>query len=298
MANIRKETRGKKTYYYLEHSVRERGSVVKKRLYLGEKIPKDIDSLKKRFLQDIYKERWFPFLESIKEAYSKEQNSMPPSMQEKEQGDFAVRFTYDTQRIEGSTLTLRETAELLEKGTTPSAKPIADVKEAEAHKELFLEMLTYERDLSQDIVLHWHRKLLGQTKPDIAGRIRQHQVRIAGSRFMPPSPVEVGPLLDDFFKWYGSAKKKLHPVELAALVHLRFVTIHPFADGNGRISRILMNFVLNRQGYPLFNIEYTGRSGYYTALERAQVTEEDRIFVRWLVRKYVKENRKRYGAKK
>jgi len=295
MVTIRKETRGAKEYYYLEHSVRQHDTVLKKRVYLGERLPKDMDPIKKKLLYDIYKERWFPLLESISKAYAKEQASMPPSLREKEQGSFTVKFTYDTQRIEGSTLTLRETAELLEKGTTPKERPIADVKEAEAHKEVFLEMLRYERDLSLQAVLYWHMKLLKQTKQDIAGKIRKHQVGIAGSRFVPPSPVEVGPSLDDFFKWYDSEKKKLHPVELAALAHLKFVTIHPFADGNGRISRILMNFVLHKHNYPLFNIEYRGRSSYYTALERAQTKEQDHIFVQWLVRKYVKENRRRYG---
>ncbi|MBU4493217.1 MAG: Fic family protein, partial [Nanoarchaeota archaeon] len=79
----------------------------------------------------------------------------------------------------------------------------------------------------------------------------------------------------------------------AALVHLKFVTIHPFSDGNGRISRLIMNFVLNRHGYPLLNISYEKRTGYYNALERAQIKKQDNIFVQWFFRRYVKEY-KRY----
>ena len=100
-------------------------------------------------------------------------------------------------------------------------------------------------------------------KKDIAGKLRQHQVAIPGSRFMPPFPVETYTLLTDFFRWYGRNKDHIHPAELAALVHLKLVTIHPFADGNGRISRLIMNFVLRRYRFPMLNIPYEKRSGYY-----------------------------------
>jgi len=95
---------------------------------------------------------------------------------------------------------------------------------------------------------------------------------------MPPFPSEIYPLLREFFRWYYKNKKKLHPVELAALVHLKFVTIHPFTDGNGRISRLMMNFILHKHGYPLLNIPYEKRAGYYNALERAQIKKMDGIF--------------------
>ncbi|MGI0089101.1 MAG: Fic family protein, partial [Nitrosopumilaceae archaeon] len=88
-------------------------------------------------------------------------------------------------------------------------------------------------------------------------------------------------------------KERLHPVELAALAHLKFVTIHPFGDGNGRITRLIMNFILNRKKYPLLDIPYEGRNSYYNALERSQIKKEDRIFLQWLAKKYIKEY-KRY----
>lgn len=289
MVQVRVERRGTKTYYYLEHSVRNNGGVRKKRLYLGEEMPQNIDSLKKQFFQDIAKERWYPLLDAIKKKYLQEYRSMPPSLKEKELASFVIKFTYDTQRIEGSTLTLRETADLLERGLTPSTKPIQDAKEAEAHQEVFYEIFRYQKDLSLQVILRWHKVLLQRTKPDLAGKLRQHQVGIAGSKFLPPSPVEVGILVDEFFIWYHGTKTKIHPVELAALVHLKFVTIHPFGDGNGRISRLLMNFVLHKYQYPLLNIPYQGRSSYYTALERAQVKQQEYIFTQWFIKKYIKE---------
>ncbi len=255
--------------------------------------PENIEELKRSFLRKIYEEKWHPLLNKIKEGFSRELRRMPRSSKVKEIETFAIRFTYDTQRIEGSKLTLRETANLLEKGITPGDKPITDVKEAEAHKEVFYEMLNYKKDLSLQIILYWHRKMFQETKPGIAGRLREHQIAIAGSKFMPPFPAEIYPLIREFFRWYENNKVKLHPVELAALVHLKFVTIHPFADGNGRISRLLVNFVLMKHGYPMFNIPYEGRNSYYNALERSQTKGIENVFLRWFMRRYIKEH-KRY----
>ncbi|MFH1425124.1 MAG: Fic family protein [archaeon] len=142
------------------------------------------------------------------------------------------------------------------------------------------------------IVLFWHKQLLSETKPDIAGKVRSHGVAIGMSKFVPPTPVELETLLKEFFDWYKKSRKELHPVELAALVHLKFVTIHPFSDGNGRLSRLMMNFVLSKHGFPMLDIPYTKRSSYYNALERSQVKKEEGIFTRWFFRRYEKENRK------
>jgi Fic family protein len=290
MVRVRKRVIGNQTYYYLEHAIRTEGRVQKKELYLGKEIPKNIEEVKRDFFREVYKEKWHPLLNKIREGFSRDLRRMPQSAREKEIETFAVRFTYDTQRIEGSKLTLRETANLLERGATPRDKPIGDVKEAEAHRELFYEILGYKKDLSLQIILYWHRKLFQATKPDIAGKLREHQVAISGSKFVPPFPAEVYPLLREFFRWYAGNKDKMHPVELAALVHLKFVTVHPFADGNGRISRLLMNFILSKYGYPLLNIPYEGRNSYYNALERSQTKGIESIFLHWFIKRYVKEH--------
>ncbi len=196
---------------------------------------------------------------------------------------------------------------LLEEGITPSRKSLEDVKEATTHQNVFFEMLRHDKGMKKrriklDLILRWHRELFMSTKPDIAGQIRKHQVLISGSRFIPPTPVEVYPMLVDFFRWYDSTsgfirnKRKnigeivTHPVELAALIHLKFVTIHPFSDGNGRISRLLMNYMLNRHGFPMLNITYSRRSSYHNALERSQITKDDSIFTRWFFRRYLDAN--------
>lgn len=252
-------------------------------------MPSNIEEVKRDFLIEIYRERWYPLLDEIRSNYLKEKRRLPPSALQKQVRSFSVKFTYDTSRIEGSKLTYRETADLLERGLSPREKPIEDIKEVEAHDKVFREVLEYEKDLSLRVVLLWHKRLFEETKPDVAGKIRAHQVAISGSRFMPPSPVEVQPLLREFFRWYDRSKSSLHPVELAAGVHLRFVTVHPFADGNGRMSRLLMNFVLQKRGFPPLNIPYEDRRSYYNALERSQVKEVDNIFIQWFFKRYLKE---------
>ena len=291
MATIAKRTVKGITYYYLEHTVRASGRVTKKSRYLGRTIPKDIEKLRKKFTYELNRQKWFVLFDKIKENYAAELGKIPRSAREKHLKEFSVRFTYDTQRIEGSTLSLRETAQLLEEGISPSGKPLEDVKEAEAHRWVFFEMLGYQKDLSPTVVLYWHKKLFEGTEQEIAGQIRRHGVRITGSRFVPPSPVELHVLLREFFRWYDGNKNKMHPAELAALVHLKFVTIHPFSDGNGRMSRLMMNLVLNKHGYPMLNIEYKGRRAYYNALERAQINNNERIFCQWFFRKYLREQK-------
>ena len=284
MVRVRSRRIGNNTYYYLEHTARVQGSVIKEEVYLGKKIPENVEELKEKLLTKIHNDKWYQILDRIRDNYAGEARLMPPSYRKKEEEIFAVNFTYHTQRIEGSTLSLRETADLLERGTTPKGRPVGDVKEAEAHRKLFYEILRHKKDLSLNDVLWWHRELFRETKPDIAGKIRKTRVGISGSKFAPPLPVEVYPMLQDFFDWYKGNNDKIHPVELAALVHLKFVTIHPFADGNGRLSRLMMNFVLNMKGYPMLNISYEGRASYYNALEMAHAGKRDHVCTRWFNR--------------
>ena len=290
MVSIKKKI-GKKgnIYYYLQHTIRKGKTIEYKEIYLGKKIPKDIDELKIKLFRESYKEL-YDSIQLIKKNSQKEIKTMPKSMREKSIELFVTRFTYDTQRIEGSTLSLRDTSNLLERGITPKNKTIEEIKEAEAHKNLFYKILKYQKDLSYNTILEWHQFLFRETKPEIAGRIRKHKVGISGSKFVPPLAIEVYPLLMNFFKWYTKNVGKLHPIELAALVHLKFVTIHPFGDGNGRISRLMMNFVLNKKGYPMFNITYEGRTSYYNALERSQIKKESNHFLLWFIKKYIASN--------
>lgn len=280
------------TYYYLEHSYRKNKKIEKKEKYLGKKIPKNIDQLKENFLLEFYKETYFTQFDKIKKQFTKEMNRMPTSIEKKEIEKFSIKFTYNTNRIEGSTLTLRETALLLEKGITPTRRPIEDVKETEAHKKLFYEMLYYKKEISLATLLNWHKKLFEDTKGDVAGKIRDYDVEISGSRYKPPYAIELQSLLIEFFDWYKKNRKKIHPIFLASLVHLKFESIHPFGDGNGRIGRLFMNYILNKNGYPMLVIDYTQRNSYYNALEHSQTKKDESIFTIWFFKRYIREYKK------
>jgi Fic family protein len=292
MVTLKKKNINGNTYYYLEHSYRKNGKVSKKEKYLGTTLPKNIDTIKEKFLREFYQETWFNRFDTIKEQFIKEKKKMPLSIEKKENEQFAITFTYNTNRIEGSTITLRETAELLEHGISPSQRPLEDIKETEAHKEVFYDMLNYKKEMTLPTVLYWHKQLFQYTKPDAAGQIRDYTVGISGSRFKPPYPIELDFLLREFFDWYHKNKNTLHPVFLAGLVQLKFVTIHPFGDGNGRISRLLMNYVLNKNGCPMLIIPYSQRMSYYTALERSQLKKDENVFILWFFKRYLKEYKK------
>ena len=292
MVKIKEIEKGNKRYFYLVHSYREGKSVKKKQSYLGEKIPKDIEEKKRGFIQEFYKEKFLNDIDKIQKRFDKEYKSMPISARRKSKDTFAVKFTYNTQRIEGSALSLKDTARLLENGITPASKSIRDVKEAEAHKKVFFEMLDYGGELTLGIVLKWHKELMQETSKDIAGKTRNHDVAISQSKFKPPMHLELDILLKEFFDWYKNEKDRTHPVELAAMAHLRFVTIHPFTDGNGRISRLMMNFVLKKFKFPMLDIPYIKRSSYYNALERSQINQDDNIFIQWFFRRYIAEYKK------
>jgi Fic family protein len=150
-------------------------------------------------------------------------------------------------------------------------------------------MIAYNKKINISTLIHWHKKLFQYTKKDKAGKIRDYNVGISGSKHIPPQSFELDSLLREFFNWYDQNKNKLHPVHLAALVHFRFVSIHSFGDGNGRISRLFMNYVLHKNEYPMLIIDYTKRKSYYNALENSNVKNDESIFTLWFFRGYLKE---------
>jgi Fic family protein len=290
MVTLKKRVISGKTYYYLGHTYREKGKIKYKETYIGSKLPDNIDLIKKNFLLDVYKEKWFNEFEKIKKAYSEEQKTLPDEIKEKELERFAIAFTYDTNRIEGSKLSFKDTSELLELGITPKNKPLKDIKEAEAHRDVFYRMLAFKGEISLKVILEWHSGLFETTKPGIAGQVRTYQVCISNSKHIPPTPVELRNRIPEFFRWYSAEKEKMNPVELSGRAHVKFETMHPFGDGNGRIGRLIMNFILHKNSYPMLNIKYTGRRSYYNALERSNAKGDENIFVQWFFRKYLKEN--------
>jgi len=195
-----------------------------------------------------------------------------------------VEFLYESNRIEGNTLTLRETQLVINEGMTISGKSMREHLEAINHKEaiLFIDDLVSQKvDLSEYVLKQIHGIVLYGIDRENAGVYRKLPVAIAGSKHLPPQPYLLQDLMEDYFRFYNQEKDNLHPVVLTAEMHERLVTIHPFIDGNGRTSRLIMNLILLQYGFPLAIIggDYDSRMAYYDALEKAQTENNKEDFI-------------------
>lgn len=195
-----------------------------------------------------------------------------------------LEYTFESNRIEGNTLTLRETDLVINEGLTISGKSMREHLEAINHQEAIAyikHLIEKNTNLNEREVLSIHNLILRGIHPEDAGRYRKVQVMIKGSLFMPPQPYMVAKEMEDFYIWYETNKNKLHPIILAAEMHERLVTIHPFIDGNGRTSRLVMNLILLQNGYVIANIkgDYDSRMQYYQSLETAQTKNNKNDFI-------------------
>lgn len=198
-----------------------------------------------------------------------------------------LEYTFESNRIEGNTLTLRETDLVINKGLTVSGKSMKEHLEAINHSDAIhyvKEMVSRNATITKRELLSIHNLILRGISPDDAGRFRSVQVMIQGSSHMPPAPYLIQAQMDDYFIWYERNRTHLHPVVLAAEMHERLVTIHPFIDGNGRTSRLIMNMILLQNGFVIANIkgDNTSRFAYYEALDEVQVSGNKDSFIKFV----------------
>ena len=205
-----------------------------------------------------------------------------------------TQYTYESNRIEGNTLTLQETHLVIAKGMTIKGKKLDEHLEARNHQEAIhyiRELASRDTVLSEYLLNSIHNLVLGGIRPHDAGVYRKQDVTITGARHIPPQTYMVKKLMEDIFLWYTDQVGKLHPVLLAADMHERVVGVHPWIDGNGRTSRLLMNLILMQHGFPIARIagDDDARLAYYNALEQAQVEGDSEPFRR-LVASYVRQS--------
>lgn len=193
--------------------------------------------------------------------------------------NFAVEYTYNSNAIEGNTLTLRETDMVL-KGLTVDRKPLKDHLEAVGHKEAFEyveELVKSNTPLTEFIIKQIHSLVLAD-KPQDRGVYRRIPVRIIGAKTEPVQPYLIEPEMNGLLTRY--AESKLNIVEKLADFHIRFETIHPFIDGNGRTGRLLVNLELMKAGYPPIDIKFGDRMRYYNAFD--DIKEMTKLFAEYL----------------
>src|SRR3989344_3498427 len=283
MAYIEEIKRNNREYYYLTKNIRLSINKWKKvRIFLGNKKPSKED-LKKRTEEIDYKSKPFlkisnyaylsehdaETLQDLKEGYNSWLKQAPESAKENLNEDFTIRFTYNSNAIEGNRLTLRQTALILKDKVMPSGIRAQDYNEAINGKECLDYIKNYAQDINTKFLEKINEILTKNTGVVYGGRIRFFDVKIFGSNHIPPKHTDVKKHMLNFFKWYSANKNKLHPFELAALSHAKLTWIHPFEDGNGRTARTVMNFILMKKGFPMFFIPFEKREEYYQSLDIA-----------------------------
>jgi Fic family protein len=278
--------KGGEEFYYLKHSFRKDGKTITKEKYLGKTLPAEaIIGLEKKALLKEQKAELLKKLEKIKQSFQKEWKSLPETARENELKEIAIAFTYNTNAIEGSTITLDETREIIEEQISPN-KPLRDIKETEAHARLFLEMLKKPEKITKWLILKWHNDIFHDTKRDIAGKFRDYLVRVGDYR--APDWQDVEQLMSELVSTISKGPKEMSTPEFAGLVHYRFEKIHPFGDGNGRIGRLLINQMLWHAGYPMVIIPYKKRKAYCKALKK-----DEEGFIKHFIRHYLSIHKKR-----
>ncbi len=282
-----KEKDGRK-YYYRVISQRKGEKVDKKRIYLGADLDKKKLSEKEiqadkelMLLSTLLTDKEKKELERIKKEYL----NQPKANLENRYESFISLFTYDSTNIEGNTLTLQETSQLLFEGRTPR-KSIREINEIINHKKAFDYILKSKGEISKDFILNLHSLVVKDTlRSELnnqIGKYRTLQVYIRGTKWLPPKTKEVPKEMASLLSWHTKNKNKIHPLVLSAYFHSAFETIHPFVDGNGRVGRLLMNFILHKKGYPMINILNKRKHEYYHALEISQIKGDLRTLVKFL----------------
>lgn len=206
-----------------------------------------------------------------------------------------IDFTYNSNAIEGNTLTLQETALVLQEGITIDKKPLKEHLEAIGHKEAFfyIEELVKEKiTLSENIIKDIHSIVL-MDKPQDRGKYRRMPVAILGAH-EPPQPYLVPVLMEQLINKYNEEMKDKHIIEKVALFHLKFEAIHPFIDGNGRIGRLIINFELMKEGYPPINIKFKDRKRYYDSFTDCHLNNSNPQMLIEMIKEYVEEELKKY----
>lgn len=278
MAYVDKIKSGDKTFYYLGKTIRLGPNKWKKiRIKLGTKEPtkKEIaEKLKELKLEEyeVYNEDYIDsgkleIIDDFKEVYHKYIKGIPQTIVEKEESDFIIRFTYNSNAIEGNRLTLRDTYLIIKEKQIPSGAPPKDYNEAINGREAFDYIKKYKGRLTLEFIEKLNYTLVKNTGVVYPGRIRFFPVKIEGTDYNPPESEKVKPLLKKMIKFYYNNKNKIHPFVLACMIHAQFEEIHPFEDGNGRTGRAIMNWILIKADYPKIFVPVKQLQKYYEALD-------------------------------
>lgn len=307
MVYIYKKIVGGKPYYYLRLSQRVDGKVITKDVaYLGSdvsKIQNQLDGLPKKYQANIRKSYrnikrfieshyFLDKIEKLKENQYLSKNlhreieatrlhfqtrflKFPHQTIRDTYEGFLIEFAHNTTSIEGNTITLKEVAKLLMEDLTPKERTSREIFDLQNTKKTFFYLFDEKPAFDEELIIKIHDLLLENI--DVRKGYRTHDIRVFKSRFKASDVQYISKDMKLLFKWYGTNKKKLHPLVLASLFHQKFEHIHPFSDGNGRTGRMVLNYMLLLHEYPPTIIKKKNRSEYLAALAKGDRTAIDII---------------------
>ncbi len=297
---------GKKKKFYLVNSFREGKKVIKIRRYLGMDLSgKELENKKLKaevFIREqlkVYREIRDPFrnvlsTEEINQVKLLNSNIKIKihHLDEKRWLKFSELFSYDTNAIEGSTITKKEVVDIIEKKILPQ-KSSFDISETEGVVDAIKHIRKTKEHIAIDLIKKLHKIVFEKSKP-FAGKLRERGIEVVirdgfGRIVHQGAPSnKIVFLLNELIDWYNKNRKKYPPILLAAIVHNQFENIHPFQDGNGRVGRLLLNNILIKHNLPPVNIEYKNRKEYYETLQEYEKNGNIRPALELILKEYKK----------
>jgi len=304
--HIEIRVQGKNKKYYLAHSFRAGKKVRKLRFYLGANLSVEKIKNKRKHAEEVLRDRIKrhevirdPFYTALSSKELEELKTLEARgdikvlhLNEQEWTEFTQSFTYDTNAIEGSTVTASEVVGILEKNKWPENRTKYEISETYGVSEAINYIRKTNDHISLDFIKKLHEIVFKNSKT-FAGQFRAKGTEVAvvdavGNIVHRGAPAtEIVKLLKEVISWYNKNEKKYPPIVLAAVVHNQFENIHPFQDGNGRVGRLLLNNVLLKHNLPPVNIELKNRRDYYKALREYQKNRNIRPMIELILKEYM-----------
>ncbi len=306
MVYIYKKIISSKPYYYLRASTRSgKKMIVKDIAYLGNSLEEVRKTLEKKEHKEKIRKTYktiYNFIESnhwlekAKELKLRKDEFLVEKLEEVEAcklhhnhvfkkldeltkreilKNFIIEYAYNTTAIEGNTISLEQARNLLVEGLTPENKTLREIYDLQNTEKIFFELLNSQEKLSHDFIINVHDNLLNNI--DARKGYRKMDIRVIKSNFDATPVAYVKTDMDLLLNWYEKNKEKLHPLVLAIIFHHKFEKIHPFADGNGRTGRMILNYILLKNSFPPLIILKKTRSDYLDVLRKADNSDLTKV---------------------
>lgn len=281
-----------RSYNYLVENFKFKGNVHQIQKYLGpkkmkrneiegamekywdwfqiEKIKKKTSLSAKEYKSSLLSLNQLIQLEVIRYAFLEYYRGLHPNEIERLEREFDIDYVHSTTSTEGNTCTLSEVTRILEDHLTPKGRNLREIYEIRNFEEVLRFRKGFKGDISKKFILKLHKFVMKDIDLYTLGTFRRIEVAILGSETNPVPAIFIEEEMDKLIKWFHKNKGKMHPVEMASEFHVRFETIHPFTDGNGRVGREIFNLMITRAGFPTFNFDVKFRDDYLDGLEMAQ----------------------------